>query len=312
MSAERRLIITDENTFKEYGCSPINLCDVGAREDIVEPWKRIDSLDPNLIRVVGFEPDPEECARLNANYGAKRKYYATALWSHVGDVEFYIAMSPSQSSAFEPDIETLTKIFPQKRWWGRRPRRRISVQAQTLDQVCRDDALAIDFMKIDTQGAEYEILAGGQEVALKDCFGVQAECWHFAAYKGLKLAHDVMRLMADNGFSVFAYAEGGSWTRGVDEAPKNDRAQPVQCDVLFLKNVDEIRMTEMTLERIVRWAALSELWGFANYGVELLQKWAADNGEDEAKIAPAVARLIENSKRNFEEFGKYGGFPSLR
>ncbi|MFD1702217.1 FkbM family methyltransferase [Methylopila henanensis] len=307
----RKLLITDNKTFSQFGVSPVRLCDVGARDDIVEPWKRIEAKAPDVIRVVGFEPDPRECARLNARQGERRQYYATALWSSVGEIEFNITRSPAQSSGFEPDIETLTRLFPVERWRGRQVRRKVTVQADTLDRVCARDGLSIDFIKLDTQGAEYEILAGATET-LKTCFGAQAECWHYPAYRGLRLAQDVMRLMADNGFSVFAYSEGGSWRRGADEVARNDRSQPVQADILFLKNVETLDLGGTPFERAVKWAAIAELWGFASYAKDILKRWAETNPDASENFQGVITRIEKNAVANFEVFGRSGGFPSLR
>jgi len=43
----------------------INFIDVGARGDISQPFRDFRDKYPEHLKVFGFEPDPDECGRLN-------------------------------------------------------------------------------------------------------------------------------------------------------------------------------------------------------------------------------------------------------
>ena len=53
----------------------ITIADVGARWGAAEAWFRL----PGLARLIGFEPDVEECAQLNRQAGPHERYYPVAL-----------------------------------------------------------------------------------------------------------------------------------------------------------------------------------------------------------------------------------------
>ena len=54
----------------------ITLIDVGARWGVNPPWDKVDS---TLINYYGFEPDKEECERLNKTTGKNVTYFPIGL-----------------------------------------------------------------------------------------------------------------------------------------------------------------------------------------------------------------------------------------
>ena len=57
--------------------NPFVVCDVGGRGSLVEPWKSLHEINPKMVNIIGFEPDENECSRLNSmNQG---KYFPYAL-----------------------------------------------------------------------------------------------------------------------------------------------------------------------------------------------------------------------------------------
>jgi len=61
-----RHLVTDTRIFKD---DPVVVVDVGARWGFNEEWK----VFGDALRVYCFEPDKEECERLNASAGANVK-----------------------------------------------------------------------------------------------------------------------------------------------------------------------------------------------------------------------------------------------
>jgi FkbM family methyltransferase len=77
----------------------------------------------------------------------------------------------------------------------------IEIECTTLTSIFQDNNIAFcDLLKIDCEGAEYEILLNTP----KECFekiGMIAMEYHDGMY-GLKTAKDIQTLLEDNGFSV--------------------------------------------------------------------------------------------------------------
>lgn len=98
-----------------------------------------------------FEPDPSVYACLSHNLQRfpDAKGLKLALWSERTTLRFYSAAEKADSSFFEPDSQV---------------REVIELEAWPLDDIADIVALErIDFLKIDGEGAEPEILQGAKE-----------------------------------------------------------------------------------------------------------------------------------------------------
>ena len=59
-----------------------------------------------------------------------------------------------------------------------------STKVKTLDQVIEEQAIKdVDFIKLDTQGSELNILNGGQDRVLSNLFGANIEVEFISLYK---------------------------------------------------------------------------------------------------------------------------------
>jgi hypothetical protein len=78
----------------------------------------------------------------------------------------------------------------------------VEVETVSLDAACARESLpAADFLKIDTQGSELDILRGAEQ-SLKAAAMVELEVEFVEVYKGQPLFHDVSQFMADRGFEL--------------------------------------------------------------------------------------------------------------
>ncbi len=169
---------------------PLVLIDAGARGEIEEPWK---SVDPNILKIIGFEPDKEECDQLN-KAGNNHTYLPTALWSRKGSIDLYITTSPGCSSVYNPNIEYIKK-YEDKHWKTKIVEKTISCPTETLDAIVSDTNIRPDFLKIDTQGAEYDILLGSLQTLDNDICGVLLETWLVEVYKNQPTTEKIMEII---------------------------------------------------------------------------------------------------------------------
>jgi FkbM family methyltransferase len=152
----------------------------------------------SFIDVTAFEADPEEADRLNA--APHRYHHFEALpyfvGDRLGDVGFYIYRSPGDSSSRLPN-----PVY-QDLFRNLEVAREITVNSTTLDRLAEDDRLGdADFIKLDTQGTEYEILTCANRV-LEHALMVEVEVEFVEMYLGQKLAFDIEKLMHDKGFDL--------------------------------------------------------------------------------------------------------------
>lgn len=180
------------------GVGATTVLDIGARWGAGGVWWR---LDP-VARLVGFDPDPDECARLNAQLpeGALERFVPVALGRVPGPATLHITLEPGCSSIFPPD-ETLADRFPGLSVI--KVARRETIQLETLDNwASREGIDEITFAKLDTQGCELDILRGGER-ALDKCLGLEVEVEFATIYRGAPLFAEVDTYLRSRGFALW-------------------------------------------------------------------------------------------------------------
>jgi FkbM family methyltransferase len=166
--------------------SPVVVIDAGALDALAgSRWAK---LPANGVKCHGFEPDVRECDRLNDTAkagGLDFHFYPLALAGRTGPVEFYRYAEPAANSFYPPNNSLIG------RWCYTRS---LTLASQfelkeklNLDAVCLDDwakAHAVadaDFIKLNVQGAEVDILCGAEGL-LKNTLGLMVEQTFNATY----------------------------------------------------------------------------------------------------------------------------------
>ena len=111
------------------------------------------------------------------------------------------------------------------------------VTCKTLDRTLRELRLKdkFHFIKIDAQGAEYQILRGGEKYLLNDCYGMQLELFTLPMYKKIKLYDEVVAYLNNLGFDLIKkFTPHGTFNS--------------QCDCVFLRRDIEDNITKTVRE----------------------------------------------------------------
>ncbi|HUK35006.1 MAG TPA: FkbM family methyltransferase, partial [Vicinamibacterales bacterium] len=149
-----------------------------------------------------------------------------------------------------------------------------------LDDVL--DAASVDFIKVDTDGHDIEVLLGADELIRSNVLGVLVECWFNGASHpyGNTLANiDVF--FRSRGFSLFdldvnRYSRAALPTRFVYEMPAQTvSGQVIWGDALYLRDLgdpsyDQKHLFAITNDRVAKLAALFALFGLGDCVAELL------------------------------------------
>ncbi|MFA6294943.1 MAG: FkbM family methyltransferase [Candidatus Paceibacterota bacterium] len=244
---------------------PLTLIDAGARGDLEEPWS---SIDQSILRVIGFEPDLEECKKLNSQ-SSNRTYIPTALWSNKTNLTVYTTSMPSCSSVYSPNME-LIKKFEKKHWETKVVSGTSSFSTSTIDEEIRNKKVHPDFLKIDTQGAEYEILKGSTVSLEQDIFAVLAETWTTEVYKNQPLSDEIMKIMRNNGFSLFEVHTAAAWRRNAGKELTSGKRQIIGLDLLFFKE-NPSKFYFSTHTKLLKTVAIAEVFGYPDYALEMIQ-----------------------------------------
>ena len=190
------------------GKGVVNLIDVGAAEGLQPPWH---GNAPVIRRLLRFEPRDE------ASQEPWCKTVDAALWETAGERDFYVCrgLGGSGSSLFEQNCEYVKEHYDElkrrgpehlaKTWFERSTLERVDqIICRTLDEVllALNHPFPYHFVKIDAQGAEYNILKGFEKGLREDCIGLHLELFALPMYKGIKLLPEVEDYLRGFGFDL--------------------------------------------------------------------------------------------------------------
>lgn len=266
---------------EEFSQRPLSFIDIGARNgvhEVVEPLAR-------LTAVLGFEPDPDECRRLLADPAITAPWASfalepIALSDRTGQRALHRAAVPTNHSLL-PTHEPFVRRYAMAKFESRGT---TSIEATTLDDVLfgrrGGDAQLGEFIKLDTQGSEWEILAGAPRCLAERCVAIYAEVWFCQAYSEVKQFSEVELLLRGHGFSFYGFQVWrGRSRRQLDKRVELGRERPFCVDAVFLK--DPLPGGPRAVELSPRqWRALftcALLLGYFDFALELAETiWRDD------------------------------------
>ena len=281
---------------------PLVVVDVGARWGAGERWRRFGP----RVRVIGFDPDAEECARLTAAEppGHMVTYVPVALGPRAGTATLHTTAEPGCSSLYPP-VEELVVRRPDLSVIA--PRGTTEVRLETLDGwLAASDLPGVDVVKLDTQGSELGVLEGAER-ALESVRLLEIEVEFNELYVGQPLFGDVDRFLRSRGFVLWRLNHLVHY--GLDEVDAgsvvvadaqffDSRPVPVpaQGGQLFWGHAYFVRRelafpasTAPPWSRSVRDACAALAFGFTDLALAVLQR-ADPPREARASLAEATAQ----------------------
>jgi FkbM family methyltransferase len=255
-----------------------NVLDIGAAPlaGETEPYHRLFDAFPSA-RLTGFEIDPRMCAELNNKAPAGVRYYPCALGRADENRRLYDAVHPMCTSLYPPD-ERFADLF------GALDEMRLKgtseITTMTLDRFARDHALgAVDFVKIDVQGAELEIFQGGLD-ALRDVLFIVCEVEFVALYRGQPLFGDVDSWLRARGMMFHKFL--GMAGRVMKPMTVNGRtdypAQFMWADAVFVR--DPFALQALSAEQLLKLAVLFDLYDSKDAALHVLRRYDARDDDD--------------------------------
>jgi FkbM family methyltransferase len=172
----------------------IVITDVGAMSlgAGTEPYEVL--LGRGVTRVIGFEPVEAECEKLNRQARSGCRYLPYA----IGDgslCRLHITNTAMTSSLYPPNTALLEKF--QNLAELVRVVREVPVQTHRLDDL--PEVAETDFLKLDVQGAELDVIRGAPNVLAQTAV-VQVEVEFLPLYSGQPLFADVDQPLRKAGF----------------------------------------------------------------------------------------------------------------
>lgn len=301
-------------TLKELGHLDqvhITVCNVGSR--------KISSADdygagdwnifaPNLT-IYGFDADADACEEAEAELATRginwtEKHIPLALGKFRGEATLYVTKAPMCSSLYEPDEKFLSRFADLPELVN--TDFTIEIETTTLDTFCQEEGIdSIDFLQIDVQGADLDVLQGASEVLKRGVLGIQIEVEFSPLYLNQPLFADVDTYLRNIGFSLFDLAIARR-SRTCSPIVSNTRpGQILWGDGFYLQDPigNNINPVVQRPDKILKLACVGDVLGFSDYTLELLEYLTINYGEDQKYN---FAEVIINILSQFPELVKDG------
>lgn len=248
------------------------------------------------LKVIGFDDSTMEECQPDGSAAIQYEHHTTILAGQDGRGTFYKAAWPYSSGLHKPNMK----------YFERLPCRdnmvtveELDLETTTLDrfaQTLSDDH--IDFIKIDVEGAELDVLRGGSSMLQdKRVLGIKTEFWWDPILRGQPSFAELDMFLRANGFYLFdlemhnyqAYmrnslpagrllADSKNW-RGVLQNVRPDRSrygQALTGDALYFRDPVSDRIAGRSSiawdsATLLRLSTLFDLFNYGDCAIELLQ-----------------------------------------
>ena len=213
--------------------APLVYVDCGARAGRIPDWLRA----LKETKYVGFEADAEECVRLNAAARRGHQYIAAFLAGTNERRTFYVTHSAPCSSLLQPNTPFLHQFALASLF---QVEREFEVLTATLaDSLAAAGIDSPDFIELDTQGSELEILNGAERLIASSVVGLQVEVEFGPMYVDQPLFADVDRHLRNRGFFLLDLSRYRA-RRTAAPATTATRGQILWGHALYLRDAREI------------------------------------------------------------------------
>ena len=250
--------------------APLTVLDIGAMGGMDLEWKAIE----DVIALIGLEPDIRAFEQLCST--SRRHYIHALAWSQSENLSLNITRSPGKSSIYFPNKELL-KQFPNSERFD--VIQTISVpdfQVFPLDTLLNKHEIKdVDFLKLDTQGSELDILKGSEGILGKSILGLKVEVEFIEIYKNQPLFPEIDCFLRKFGFELFDLKRT-YWKRN-QFSKIQGKGQLVFGDALYLKNVNVLMSyPSMTIAadarlKISKLISICVVYGLYDYALYLLE-----------------------------------------
>ena len=289
----------------------ITLCIVGSRklteygEDYGKMWRSFFS----DITVYGFDADARACEKMNhelavQNLSEYEEHIPFAVWKSVGQETLYLTSDPACSSLLPPSQNYIERFIGNSELI--KVMSTTEVNTTTLDEVFGDDSRNdIDFLQMDVQGGEVNILAGAKQILSRSILAILTEVEFIPIYDNQPLFSDIDIALRNHGFSLFDIMSlHRDYRRNGPLVSKYHPGQLVWGDAFYFRDLirSDINQHMRTPDRIFKLACIADGMNFTDYAMELLVYLTTRYGEDKQynfakNIMESLNQVPEETKR---------------
>jgi FkbM family methyltransferase len=262
------------------------VCDVGARYGLHPSWAGFDA----PLRYLAFEPDPEEAERLRRSTSSSSilsyEVMEAALDKTKGRRDFYLLRHRGLSSFLKPD--QTSECFRHLKPGQAEIDRVISIETDSLDNICNQLGIVPDFLKVDTEGTEQDVIEGAGDILERGVLGVRSSCNFQPCFFGQRLFSETHDYLLARNFTLLNldYAGFGYPRLGLFRKPDPIEREDFRYGVLVAADAVWVRSplkiyaefpVEVAGHMILKLAYFCLLNNAPDYAVDILREHAVTN-----------------------------------
>jgi len=231
----------------------LDVVDIGARDGFAPYWLNYG----DCLNIVGFDPDNQQ-EKLS-----RGRCQAKALSDDGKERVFYVIRYPGSSGFYPPNIDFTNRLRNRDYL---NITNTIQMETVTLDSL----NLKADFIKLDTEGSELEILKGGIET-LENVLGVSIEVAFTELFSGQPRFRDVDAFLESHGFTLYDL-ETARLERANPDKPGMSNGkigQVIQGQVLYFRDIYK-DLENYNEKKILKMASLFEVFNLSDCAFEVL------------------------------------------
>ena len=234
----------------------IQIMDVGASMiNEVPVYKAL--MDQGLAHLNAFEGDERQIDLIRRSYGKNCSIYKEFLFDGKAH-PLHVAKPESGMTSLLKPRDAALKFFNGFEHFGAIEKTE-TVQTVTMDSLV--DLPAIDFLKMDIQGAELTALQHGTN-KLKDCLAIQLEVSYVCLYENQPSFGEVDVWMRSQGYVPHCFLDVKRWSIAPTVFDNNFRVpgnQLLESDIVYIK--DPLRLQCLSDEALKKLIAIAH-WSF--------------------------------------------------
>lgn len=154
-----------------------------------------------------------------------------------------------------------------------KPMKKVNLKTRSLDSLINNkEILPADFISLDVQGGEYEILYNAQNLLKENILAISCEVSFAELYKDAKLFSDINKLLIENGFFI---VDLNPMNIGCERIPSNFRGKgiPLQGEILYFKDLSYFRNDNLLDQiKLRKLAFIAISFGYTEYAYKLIKK----------------------------------------
>ena len=280
--------------YQTFRKQPLGFVDIGSLGEIHHLVHPISS----LVHALCFELNENGCEELRQKYQGDKSFAKvtvcqTALASKTSHQKLYITKVPTNTSLLQPNADFIRRYQAEKF----EVEKVISASTQALDSILFGKSVFEnermgEFIKLDTQGSEHDILMGAKRTLKERCLGVWCEVEFFEVYRKQKTFSDIDRFLRNYGLFLYGLYPHYRSNKALDRKEFASEERMMWADALFLKDpLDERNKKRNFSGRDISVLILIAITArFYNFALELIQHYY-EGGDGREILERLVGRL---------------------